>query len=71
MWTLGLLVGCIILLGSEAYADIYKCPDGKGGTRFQDMPCAGEAAPVIESRPPAERPELPAAPAPAPSQPAP
>jgi len=43
-----------LLVSSGTAAEIYKCTDARGGTRYSDKPCAGsaviitpEAAPVI------------------------
>jgi len=44
MWRLLLLLcsGIVLFAGREASAAVYTCPDGKGGTVFQDRPCTGE-----------------------------
>lgn len=41
MWFILMLL--LLVMGVlPAQSEIYKCPDGKGGTRFQDAPCTGE-----------------------------
>ena len=37
-----LLASLVMVLVSVVSAEISTCPDGKGGTRFQDTPCPGE-----------------------------
>jgi Domain of unknown function (DUF4124) len=46
-----------------AWSDVYKCPDGKGGMRYQNAPCStGDAEPVIVTGPQAApAPSLPSA----------
>ena len=56
----------LLMVVHPSSADIYKCTDGKGGVRYQNMPCVGETAPVFESAPAAEPSRLPAPPAQAP-----
>lgn len=31
----------ILMVSASVYAQAHKCPDGKGGTVYQQMPCAG------------------------------
>lgn len=35
----------MLLLASPVLADVYKCPDGKGGKVLQSFPCPGEHEP--------------------------
>ena len=49
-----MLVALALLVSSGAAAEIYKCVDDRGATRYSDKPCAGsaviitpETAPVI------------------------
>ena len=49
-----MLAALALLVSSGAAAEIYKCIDARGGTRYSDKPCAGsaviitpETAPVI------------------------
>lgn len=62
MWYGTLLL--MIFLGSvqAAWAELYRCPDGKGGSVIKDEPCSGSQAP--KSLPAAIQP-----PAPEPLQP--
>ena len=53
MRTMMFLVVLLIVVHPSS-ADVYKCPDGKGGVRYQHMPCVGETAPLFESAPAAE-----------------
>jgi len=49
----------IILIASQAVADVYKCPDGKGGSQYQNVPCVErEEEPIVISgtAPQGERP---------------
>lgn len=40
MWLVGLVL--LLCLGTTVvHADVYRCPDGGGGTRYQNAPCAG------------------------------
>lgn len=64
MWLIVLL---LVMSALPASADVYKCPDGKGSVRYQNMPCVGEAAPLFESAPATEPSRPPAQPAPAPA----
>lgn len=43
MWSIGLWLVALFLLGSTVSAEVYKCPDGKGGTVLRDVPCSAEA----------------------------
>ena len=46
MWLFGLVL--LLSLGtSVVHADVYRCPDGSGGTRYQNAPCAGDATQPI------------------------
>jgi hypothetical protein len=48
----------LLLLAVPVWADVYKCPDGKGGTRFQNMPCIDhDKDPMIIGAPPQSRAE--------------
>lgn len=51
MHTSGLFVAGLLLVTTSAAADVYRCPDGHGKTRYQNMPC-DDAAPVLETRSP-------------------
>ena len=64
MLRLSLCVILLVLCSHTALADVYKCPDGKGGTRYQNIPCVGETAPVIESMPATESSRPPTLPSP-------
>lgn len=35
-----ILVNVIVLMAGDVAADVYKCPDGKGGTVLVDAPCS-------------------------------
>lgn len=39
----------LLLLVRSSAADVYKCPDGKGGIRYQNMLCTGETILLFES----------------------
>lgn len=44
------ILATLLILGTiatTAQADTYKCPNGKGGMTFQDMPCAGEGTQLL------------------------
>src|SRR5262245_7150706 len=60
----GLSVVFLLLYGHAALADIYKCLDGKGGVVYQNIPCVGETAPILESVPATEPSPLPPLPPP-------
>jgi hypothetical protein len=65
-------LGAVLVLGlGSARADVYKCPDGQGGTRYQDAPCRGDTLqPILQTEePPApsKDPRRSAAPRPAPA----
>jgi hypothetical protein len=47
MWRMGLIVG-LVLAATVAFADVYKCPDGKGGTVYQGVPCVAGEDPIIK-----------------------
>jgi hypothetical protein len=64
MLRIGLCVVSLVLCSHAALADVYKCPDGKGGARYQNIPCVGETAPVFESVPASEPSHLPPPPSP-------
>jgi hypothetical protein len=51
MWLKPLLIS-MLLSSAVAWADIYKCPDGKGGFSFQQEPCRTGEVPVIKERNP-------------------
>lgn len=43
-----LMAGTLLFVTTIAQAEVYKCPDGKGGALFQNMPCVTAAErPVI------------------------
>jgi hypothetical protein len=46
------LVAMVLMSSAVAWADIYKCPDGKGGFSFQQEPCRTGEVPVIKERNP-------------------
>src|SRR5215831_17701028 len=64
MLRIRLCVVSLVLCSHAALADVYKCPDGKGGVRYQDIPCVGETPPMFESAPATEPSNLPALPSP-------
>ena len=66
MWPMAVLVAVAVMINSPSWADVYKCPDGKGSVRYQNMPCVGEAAPLFESAPATEPSRPPAPPVQAP-----
>jgi hypothetical protein len=41
MWHRAVLIAVVVMI-SPAWADVYKCPDGKGGTVLRDVPCGRE-----------------------------
>jgi hypothetical protein len=49
MWLKPLLIS-MLLSSAVAWADIYKCPDGKGGLSFRQEPCPTGEAPIIKER---------------------
>jgi len=44
---MGLIVG-LVLAGTVASVDVYKCPDGKGDTVYQGVPCVSGETPIIK-----------------------
>ena len=60
-WRL-VLVLVLLLLARPVQAQVYKCPDGKGGTVFRNAPCSGsDDTPLLTHQP---APPPPAAPFP-------
>jgi hypothetical protein len=46
---------CVLCVCLPAYAGVYKCPDGKGGTLYSDRPCPkGEEVEIEYYAPPKE-----------------
>jgi hypothetical protein len=49
VWRVGLMLG-VVFWSSLVHAEVYKCPDGKGGSVFRDAPCsAGMEEPVVRT----------------------
>jgi hypothetical protein len=49
MYTTGLFIIGFLLCVTAAHADVYKCPDDKGGTIFRNVPCDGAAPEILPS----------------------
>ena len=43
LWYGVVLVVALLLLRDPAWADVYACADGRGGARYQNAPCTGDA----------------------------
>lgn len=55
MRIMALMILPILIYGTPAYADIYKCTDGKGHVTFSQMPCAPDAKKItVETVQPTE-----------------
>ena len=44
---LALIISCLSLLSTLAYAEMYKCQDENGRTEFKDKPCINEKQEVL------------------------
>ncbi|MDZ7379204.1 MAG: DUF4124 domain-containing protein [candidate division KSB1 bacterium] len=56
MWRVWLVL--LLSLGTQVvHADVYRCPDGSGGTRYQNVPCSGDdTQPILKTEAPASPP---------------
>src|SRR5207253_3838626 len=61
MWY-GILLSIILLVSSQsAWAELYKCPDGRGGVTFKNEPCEGTWGKASKEPEAREAPSLPTA----------
>ena len=48
-----LLTGLLLFVSSSVFAEIYKCTDAQGSTRYSDKPCAGNTTIITPEPAPA------------------